>query len=119
MDSSSRLHALSAFLPGTLVRALAEEGSPRPQEGARTECQGAVLFADLSGFTALAEALDRTGPSGAERLTGILDGCFAQLIEAVVQHGGDILRFAGDGLLALWVAESEQDIGRSVHLAAQ
>ena len=118
MDSSSRLRALSAFLPGTLVRALAEEGS-RPHEGARTECQGAVLFADLSGFTALAEALDRTGPSGAERLTGILDACFAQLIEAVVRHGGDILRFAGDGLLALWVAESEQDIAHVVHLAAQ
>jgi class 3 adenylate cyclase/tetratricopeptide (TPR) repeat protein len=118
MSSPSRLHALAAFLPGSLVRALLEDDS-RPREGARREQHGAVLFADLTGFTAIAEALDRSGPSGAERLRGILDACFSQLLDTLLAHGGDALRFAGDALVALWPVDSEEELPRAVRLAAQ
>jgi class 3 adenylate cyclase len=64
-----------------------------------------VLFADISGFTALTERLARTGPSGVEELTELLNGCFGRLVELVVDHGGDVVKFAGDALLALWPAD--------------
>jgi class 3 adenylate cyclase/tetratricopeptide (TPR) repeat protein len=118
MNSPSRLQALAAFLPGSLVRALSEDAS-RPREGARREQQGAVLFADLTGFTAMAEALDRGGPSGAERLRGILDACFSQLLDTLLAHGGDALRFAGDAMVALWPVDSEEELPHAVRLAAQ
>jgi len=118
MSSPSRLHALAAFLPGSLVRALLEDGS-RPREGARREQLGAVLFADLTGFTAIAEALENSGPSGAERLRGILDAFFSQLIDTLLAHGGDVLRFAGDALVALWPADPDGELPRAVRLAAQ
>jgi class 3 adenylate cyclase len=94
-----------------------EDGS-RPREGASREQQGVVLFADLTGFTAMAEALERHGPSGAERLSGILDACFSGLIDTLHAHGGDVLRFAGDALVALWPAESAEELPRAVRLAA-
>ena len=118
MTFPSRLHALAAFLPGSLVRALQEDAS-RPREGARVEQHSAVLFADLTGFTAMAEALDHSGPSGAERLRGILDTCFSQLLDTLVAHGGDALRFAGDALVALWPAASAEELPRAVRLAAR
>jgi class 3 adenylate cyclase/tetratricopeptide (TPR) repeat protein len=118
MTFPSRLHALAAFLPGSLVRALLEDPS-RPRAGARREQQGAVLFADLTGFTALAEALENSGPSGAERLRGILDAFFSRLIDTLLAHGGDVLRFAGDALVALWPEDSPGALPRAVRLAAQ
>ncbi|QRN97216.1 AAA family ATPase [Archangium violaceum] len=117
MNFPSRLHALAAFLPGALLRALLADAS-RPHEGARLEQQGAVLFADLTGFTALAEAMNGAGPSGAERLRGILDAFFSRLIDTLTAHGGDVLRFAGDAVVALWPAESPEDLPRAVRLAA-
>ncbi|HYO51324.1 AAA family ATPase [Archangium sp.] len=118
MNFPSRLHALAAFLPGALVRALLEDPS-RPREGALREQQGAVLFADLTGFTALAEALEHSGPSGAERLRGILDTFFSRLIDTILVHGGDVLRFAGDALVALWPADPAGELPRAVRLAAR
>jgi adenylate cyclase len=55
----------------------------------------AVLFyTDLRGFTALADVTP-----GAE-LIGLLDECFECMVEPVVQRGGEVLKFLGDGLLA-------------------
>jgi class 3 adenylate cyclase len=60
----------------------------------------AVLFADLAGFTALAEALSLQGPRGAEELSRIIDAHFGRLTDIVLAAGGDILAFAGDAALA-------------------
>ncbi|MET0401043.1 MAG: adenylate/guanylate cyclase domain-containing protein, partial [Cystobacter sp.] len=118
MISHSRLHDLAAFLPGSLVRALQEDRA-RPRQGARREQPGAILFADLTDFTPLAETLDTRGPSGAEHLRGILDACFSQLTTTVLAHGGDVLRFAGDALVALWPANAPEELPRAVALAAR
>jgi class 3 adenylate cyclase/tetratricopeptide (TPR) repeat protein len=96
--------ALASFLPGRLVRRLAEEpesaGLPHADRLA-----GALLLADISGFTATAERLASRGPGGAEELRGLLDGAFGPLLELIAGTGGDVLKFAGDALLACWPAE--------------
>ena len=71
----------------------------------RERLAAAVLFADISGFTALTERLARTGPAGVEELTELLNDCFGRLVKLVVDHGGDVVKFAGDALLALWPAD--------------
>lgn len=66
----------------------------------------AALFADVSGFTALAERLAGTSTAaGVEELTTILNRCFGRLNDLVHEHGGEILKFVGDALLATWVAD--------------
>ena len=95
--------ALASFLPQRLVRRLAEapEEAGRPHADRMT---GALLLADISGFTAITERLAERGPGGAEELRLLLDGAFQPLLELIAGTGGDVLKFAGDALLACWPA---------------
>jgi hypothetical protein len=51
----------------------------------------AVLFADISGFTPLAERLARRGPGGAEELSALLNAYFAELMALIAEHGGGVM----------------------------
>ncbi len=85
---------LSAYIPQDRLRALAR-GETLPD---RTT--GSALFADISGFTPLTEALcDSLGArQGAEELTGHLDAVYTALIAEVERFGGSVLGFAGDAI---------------------
>lgn len=60
---------------------------------------GAVLFADLSGFTKLTSDLStQLGPQrGAEELTRQLDPIYTELIGAIHNYGGSVVDITGDG----------------------
>jgi adenylate cyclase len=62
--------------------------------------QGAALFADISGFTPLTEALVRAlGPQrGAEELPRQLNLVYDALITEVDQYGGCVISFSGDAI---------------------
>jgi len=61
---------------------------------------GSALFADISGFTPLTEALNQAlGPRrGAEELTRHLDAVYTALIAEVERQGGSVISFAGDAI---------------------
>ncbi len=61
---------------------------------------GAALFADISGFTPLTEALaTELGPQrGAEELTAHLSRAFHAIIEELDRRGGDVIYFSGDAI---------------------
>jgi predicted ATPase/class 3 adenylate cyclase len=61
---------------------------------------GAALFADISGFTPLTEALARElGPSlGAEELTRHLNRVYEALISELHRLGGSVIGFSGDAI---------------------
>lgn len=63
--------------------------------------RGTVLFADISGFTALTETLARTlGPRrGAEEVTRQLNEVYEELTATVERYGGSIVSFSGDGII--------------------
>jgi adenylate cyclase len=65
---------------------------------------GSALFADISGFTALTEALRREfgAERGAEVLTAHLDRVFAAMIDALDLYGGNVVYFSGDAITA-WI----------------
>ncbi len=56
----------------------------------------AILFADLRGFTAMSELLPRS------QVIALLNRWFDVLGDAVEAEGGEILKFMGDGLLAVF-----------------
>src|SRR5689334_13144441 len=55
-----------------------------------------ILFADLVGFTTLAEARDP------EEVREILSDYFERSREVVVRHGGVVEKFIGDAVMAVW-----------------
>jgi len=58
--------------------------------------EAVLLYADLRSFTPFADSLP-----GAELMT-LLDGCFDCMVRPVNRHGGEVLKFLGDGLLAIF-----------------
>jgi class 3 adenylate cyclase len=121
------LETLISYVPGLIVRRLAEKPEPITQATAE-RFPAAVLFADIVGFTQLAESLSQASNErrGAEQLAALLNTFFSQVIEIVREHGGDIVKFAGDALLALWAApnkrtgflfDSDQELKLATHQA--
>ncbi len=63
-------------------------------------CQGAALFADISGFTPLTATLARELglERGAEELVRLLNQVYGALIDEVHRHGGTVVNFSGDAI---------------------
>jgi predicted ATPase/class 3 adenylate cyclase len=66
----------------------------------------AVLFADISGFTPLAEALAQSGEEGPEEMTRLLNAYFSRLIAAIEAEGGEVVKFSGDAVTVLFLART-------------
>src|SRR5262249_21033300 len=87
------------------VTASAPAAAPAAQASGPPEAQAlderrtvTVLFADLSGYTAVAEELD---PESVKRL---LERILARLGEEVARYGGHVDKFIGDNVMAIFGA---------------
>src|SRR5512141_310435 len=77
--------------------------------------QVTVLFADVSNFTPMAEMLDP------EEVSGVIDGLWSRLDQAILDQGGRIDKHIGDAVMALFGAPTarEDDPERAVRAALQ
>ncbi len=66
-----------------------------------------VLFADVSGFTPISEALGRIGQAGTEELTSLINRYFKLMIDLIASYGGMVGAFGGDSLTVLFPAEED------------
>jgi len=98
---SDLTQTLVSYVPTLITRHLATDPTPITTPTSE-RFSAAVLFADISGFTALTERLAQQGPAGAEDLTQELNTYFGQLIDIIIHYGGDVVKFAGDALTAIW-----------------
>ncbi len=64
-----------------------------------------VMFADISGFTAMSEKMDP------EELTDIMNECFRIMEACIDAHGGTIDKFIGDCVMALFGAPKTLEDG--------
>jgi adenylate cyclase len=88
---------LTAALEAYLGRRSAARVLAGPlRRGAGETIQAALLFADLRGFTALSES---NAPS---LVIAALDAWFDRIAGAVHAFGGEVLKFIGDGVLAIF-----------------
>ncbi len=75
----------------------------RPTEPWHRTVDGTVLSADISGFTRLAERSAERGPRhAAEALNTTINRCFEPMIDEIMDRGGDVLKFGGDAIFALF-----------------
>ncbi|MFZ6029807.1 MAG: adenylate/guanylate cyclase domain-containing protein [Chloroflexota bacterium] len=72
-----------------------------------------ILFADVHGFTALAEQLDF------EIVSDLIKSIWKRLDAVIEAHGGYIDKHMGDGVMAVWGAPlaGDQDAEQAVHAA--
>lgn len=66
------------------------------RRGAGRAIDAILWVSDLRGFTTLAERLEDRA------VTAVLDLCFDRLAGAVMDAGGEVLKFIGDGMLAVF-----------------
>lgn len=86
--------ALHHYVPQDRLRAL-RRGEALPERA-----EGAALFADISGFTALTETLCRLDGErrGIEALSQRVNAAYDALIGEVERFGGSVIGFAGDAV---------------------
>jgi adenylate cyclase len=79
--------------------------------GSGDTVSAAIWYCDLRGFTALSERLGR------DDLLACLNDYFDAMGGAVEAHGGEILKFIGDAMLAIFPLEDEQACQRGLRAA--
>jgi class 3 adenylate cyclase len=97
----ARVHDVFArFLPEPMVDEVLSRADGDLRLGG-VRVVGTVLFADLRGFTGFAE---RTPP---DRVIAALNRYFGEMSDAVLDNGGTLLAFLGDGVIAVFGAPIE------------
>jgi adenylate cyclase len=91
----------SRFVPETVVeQVLARTDSDLRLGGVSLE--STVMFTDLRGFTTFAESLPPA------RVIQCLNGYLEEMTEAILGHGGTLVSYEGDGIMAVFGAPIEQ-----------
>ena len=90
------------------LAALEAEASPPPPPAPAAQPEQvlrvvSILFLDIVGSTTLVRQLD------AEETHEVMDGALARFTAIVQQHGGKVLQYAGDNLLAAFGADEAQE----------
>jgi adenylate cyclase len=94
--------AFARFVPEQAVEELlAASGGVRALRG--VERDATVMFADLRGFT------NRSQTESAQDVIEFLNRYLAQMSEAIMQHGGTVVSYMGDGVMAVFGAPLPQD----------
>ncbi len=102
------LPILAAYVPPAVARAaLRHSRRALSQTPQADRFPAAVLFADISGFTPLTEALAQKGPEGAEELTRLLNTYFSRMIALIESQGGEVVKFGGDAVTVVFAALDE------------
>ena len=65
--------------------------------------EGTVMFTDLRGFTSFSESLEP------EQVIEALNCYLTEMSEAILDHGGTLVAYMGDGIMAVFGAPLQQD----------
>ena len=90
------------LLPWSIVGQLGGSENPRARS-----VGGAILIADISGYTGITERLSSLGDEGLGRLSDLLSREFSRYMEIVASHDGEMISFAGDALVACFLNRPE------------
>ncbi len=98
-------HPHAGYLPRLLLARVV--ATPRLEAPEAQSGPGVLLLSDIERFSTLVESFTAAGPDGLEELTWLLNGYFADLVDTVHGHGGDVLYIAGDAFVCHWPVGQE------------
>lgn len=91
----------SRFVPENVVDEVLASADGLRLGGVQRE--GTVMFTDLRGFTSLAESLTPA------RVIEVLNRYLSEMSDAILDHGGTLVAYMGDGIMAVFGAPLVQD----------
>ena len=91
---------LAAYLGADAARRVMSGSISR---GSVDTIEAVILYFDLSGFTKLSEALP--GPE----IIDLLNAYFGAVVPLIEERGGNVLKFMGDGMLAIFARDTVPD----------
>jgi class 3 adenylate cyclase len=94
---------VDAALAPLRARLASLTGAPTVEAPRQTLKQATILFVDIVGSTKLSQHLDP------EQASEVMDGALAQFATVLDQHGGKVLRYAGDGVLVVFGADRSRE----------
>ncbi len=103
IEELRRKQELKKYLSDATYRQIveaSESGRPQGESGAR-KLEAAVLFSDIRGFVTHCET------SEAEEVLQMLNEYFAEMVTAIYAHGGEVDKFIGDAVLAVFYIRDE------------
>lgn len=86
------------------------------KRGTGAPIEAVVWSSDMRGFSALSQNMNNRA------IAALLDRYFSAMADAVIDHGGDVLKFIGDGMLAVFPLtefETPQQAARAAAKAAR
>jgi adenylate cyclase len=93
--------AFARFVPEAVVDQVLADSDGVRLGGVRRE--GTVMFSDLRGFTSFSESLEP------ERVIEALNRYLTEMSEAILDHGGTLVAYMGDGIMAVFGAPLVQE----------
>jgi adenylate cyclase len=93
--------AFARFVPESVVDQVLADADGVRLGGVRGEAT--VMFSDLRGFTSFSETLEP------ERVIESLNKYLTEMSEAILDHGGTLVAYMGDGIMAVFGAPLKQE----------
>src|SRR3954454_4790697 len=93
--------AFARFVPAAVVDRVLEQAEDGLRLGGE-EVLGTVLFSDIRGFTTFSES------HHAAEVIDILNRYLTEMTDAIMGHGGTLIAYLGDGIIAIFGAPLEQ-----------
>jgi adenylate cyclase len=91
----------SRFVPENVVDQVLDQADDDLRLGG-VQREGTVMFSDLRGFTSFAESLP------VERVIEVLNIYLGEMSSAILDNGGTLVAYMGDGIMAVFGAPIEQ-----------
>jgi adenylate cyclase len=83
------------------------------RRGSGTTVRAAIMICDLRDFTGISDNWPR------DDVIDLLNGYFDAMSEPIARHGGEILKFIGDGLLAIFPLSQPSACANLLHAVAE
>jgi len=83
------------------------------RRGSGTTVRAAIMICDLRDFTAISDNWPR------DDVIDLLNGYFDAMSEPIARHGGEILKFIGDGLLAIFPLSEPRACANLLHAVTE
>ncbi|MBV8771918.1 MAG: AAA family ATPase [Deltaproteobacteria bacterium] len=100
---ASSIETLASYVPWQISPGLTDSNGSSLQP-LLDRFPASILFVDIVGFTPFVERLTREGQAGVEILSRLINSFFGELIDLITKYGGVVVKFVGDGLIAVWPA---------------